>query len=107
MNPHEHLPDEAWRVLVDQDRQATARMLSRMEGTLSRIAADTASTRRHVVAQTYVGARAPIPLVLSVVAIAWSAVLSAVLASGCQRSVPEAWREGGAPARHVLAGEAP
>ena len=46
-------------------------------------------------------------LVLSVVAIAWSAVLSAVLASGCQRSAPEAWREGGAPVRHVLAGEAP
>lgn len=94
-------------VLVDQDRQATARILSRIETKLDTVSADARATRRHVTAQTYVGARAPVPLVLSIVALAWAAVLSAVMMAGCQRNPVEAWREGGAPARHVLAGDAP
>jgi hypothetical protein len=107
MSPSEHLPEEAWRVMVDQDRQATARILSRIEGKLDAVRADALATRRHVTAQTYVGARAPVPLILSVAALVWAAVLSAVMVAGCQRSPVEAWREGGAPARHVLAGESP
>lgn len=107
MSASEHLPDEAWRILVDQDRQATARILSRIEGKLDTVRDDSRAVRRHVTAQTYVGARAPVPLVLSIVALAWAAVLSAVMVAGCQRSPVEAWREGGVPVRHALAGESP
>lgn len=75
---------DEWRLSVDQDRQAFAQLGMRLESKLNQVADDARATRRHVVAQTYVGARAPVPLVLSVVSFVSVCVMAAVMIAGCQ-----------------------
>ena len=76
--------NDEWRLRVDQDRQAFAKLGMRLEAKLNQVADDARATRRHVVAQTYVGARAPVPLVLSVVSFVSVCVMAAVMIAGCQ-----------------------
>ena len=78
-------PTPAWRAQVDQDRQTLVRITMRLESKLDDVAADAKATRRHVVAQTYVGARAPVPLVLSVISILACAAMASVMIAGCYR----------------------
>lgn len=75
---------EEWRAKVDQDRQTFVQVGIRLEAKLNQVAEDARATRRHVTAQTYVGARAPVPLVLSVVSIVGVLAMAAVMIAGCQ-----------------------
>jgi hypothetical protein len=76
--------EQEWRAKVDQDRQTFVRIAMRLEEKMTQVSEDTRATRRHVVAQTYVGARAPVPLVLSVASIVSVCVMAAVMIAGCQ-----------------------
>lgn len=76
---------DEWRAKVDQDRLAFTALGIRLERMLNQVADDARATRRHVTAQTYVGARAPVPLVLSVISILGVVVMAAIMISGCQR----------------------
>jgi outer membrane murein-binding lipoprotein Lpp len=78
-------PNAEWRAQVDQDRQTLVRITMRLETKVDEIRADAKATRRHVIAQTYVGARAPIPLVLSVISILACAAMASVMIAGCYR----------------------
>lgn len=80
-----HEPTPEWRALVDQDRQTLVRVVTRIESKVDEVAADAKATRRHVVAQTYVGARAPVPLVLSVISILSCIAMGSVMVAGCRR----------------------
>lgn len=75
---------DEWRAKVDQDRQTFVAVGIRLEAKLNQVAEDARATRRHVTAQTYVGARAPVPLVLSVVSIIGMVVMASVMIAGCQ-----------------------
>jgi hypothetical protein len=75
---------EEWRAKVDQDRQTFVRIAMRLEERMIQVSEDTRATRRHVVAQTYVGARAPVPLVLSVISLVGVVVMASVMVAGCQ-----------------------
>ena len=76
--------DGEWRAKVDQDRQTFVQVGIRLEAKLNQVAEDARATRRHVTAQTYVGARAPVPLVLSVVSLVGVVVMASVMIAGCQ-----------------------
>lgn len=75
---------DEWRAKVDQDRQTFVQIAMRLEAKLNQVADDARATRRHVTAQTYVGARAPVPLVLSVVSVLSVLAMAAIMVSGCQ-----------------------
>jgi outer membrane murein-binding lipoprotein Lpp len=75
---------DEWRVRVDQDRQTFVAIGIRLEAKMNQIADDARATRRHVTAQTYVGARAPVPLVLSVISFVSVLVMASVMIAGCQ-----------------------
>ena len=75
---------DEWRLRVDQDRQTFVSVGIRLEAKLNQVAEDARATRRHVTAQTYVGARAPVPLVLSVVSFVSVLVMASVMIAGCQ-----------------------